>query len=58
MGPAVEPQLFFFALFFTILTSFFSFATLFASGFTPYLIAAMVVVLWYETARLWRKLAV
>lgn len=61
VGPAVVPQLFFFALFFTILTSFFSFATFFASGFTPYLVAvcfAMVVVFWYETARLWRKLAV
>jgi len=61
MGPAIVPQLFFFALLFTILVTFFSFATLYASGFTPYLVAicaAMVLVLWYETVRLWRRLAV
>lgn len=61
MGPMIVPQLFFFALLFTILTTFFSFETLYAPGFTVYLIAvciAMVLVLWYETARLWRKLAI
>ncbi len=61
MGPAIVPQLFFFALFFTILVAFFSFAALYGSGFTPYLVAvcaAMVLVLWYETVRLWRRLAV
>jgi hypothetical protein len=60
MGPAIVPQLFFFALLFTILVSFFSFETLYASGPIEYLIiisAAMVVVFWYETLRLWRKLA-
>jgi hypothetical protein len=61
MGPAIVPQLFFFALLFTILVAFFSFEALYASGFTVYLVticAAMVVVFWYETVRLWRKLAV
>jgi len=61
MGPAIVPQLFFFALLFTILVAFFSFEALYASGFTVYLVAvcgAMVLVFWYETVRLWRKLAV
>jgi hypothetical protein len=61
MGPAIVPQLFFFALLFTILTAFFSFEALYTSGFTVYLVvvcAAMVIVFWYETVRLWRKLVV
>lgn len=61
MGPAIVPQLFFFALLFTILVAFFSFEAFYASGFTPYLVAvcaAMVLVFWYETVRLWRRLAV
>jgi DNA-binding transcriptional ArsR family regulator len=61
LGPAIVPQLFFFALLFTILVAFFSFAALYWSGFTPYLVvvgATMVLVFWYETVRLWRKLAV
>lgn len=61
MGPAIVPQLFFFALLFTILTAFFSFEALYASGFTVYLVvicAVMVLVFWYETVRLWRRLAV
>jgi hypothetical protein len=61
MGPAIVPQLFFFTLLFTILVSFFSYEALYASVFTPYLIAvcaAMVLVFWYETVRLWRRLAV
>lgn len=61
MGSAIVPQFFFFALLFTILVAFFSFAALYWSGFTPYLVAvgvAMVLVFWYETVRLWRRLAV
>jgi hypothetical protein len=61
MGPAIVPQLFFFALLFTILVAFFSFEALYAPGFTVYLAAVsatMVVVFWYETVRLWRRLAV
>ncbi|MGB8779946.1 MAG: hypothetical protein WCD81_04770, partial [Candidatus Bathyarchaeia archaeon] len=61
MGPAIVPQLFLFALLFTILVAFFSFEVLNGSGFTVYLVAvcsAMVLVFWYETVRLWRRLAV
>ena len=61
IGSAVVPQFFFFAVLFTILLAFFSFATLYLSGFTPFLVAvsiAMVIVFWYETLRLWRKLSV
>jgi hypothetical protein len=61
MGSAIVPQFFFFALLFTILVAFFSFAAFYCSGFTPYLVAvgvAMVLVFWYETVRLWRRLAV
>jgi hypothetical protein len=61
MGPAIVPQLFFFALLFTILVAFFSFEALYSSGFIVYLVvvcAVMVVVFWYETLRLWRRLSV
>ena len=61
IGPAIVPQLFFFTLLFTILVAFFSFEALYASGFTVYLVAvcaAMVLVFWYETIRLWRRVAV
>ena len=60
MGTTVVPQMFFFALLFTILAAFFSFMALSTTGFTIYLVgvsAAMVLVFWYETVRLWRKLA-
>jgi hypothetical protein len=59
IGSAIVPQFFFFSLLFTILVAFFSFATLVLSGFTPFLVVvsvAMVIVFWYETLRLWRKL--
>ena len=62
IGPAMVPQLFFFSLLFTILLIFFSAGALIGYPyFIPYLIAlgiAMVVVFWFETIRLWRKLAV
>jgi len=60
VGSAVVPQLFFFSLLFTILAAFFSVETLYGTGFTLYLIIIsimMVAVFWYETLRLWRKLA-
>jgi DNA-binding transcriptional ArsR family regulator len=60
LGPAIVPQLFFFAVLFTVLVAFFSFEALDASGFTVYMVAvcaAMVLVFWYETVRLWRRLA-
>ena len=61
IGPAVVPQLFFFSLLFTILVVFFSLATWSGLSFIPYLIGvsfAMLAVFWFETIRLWRKLAV
>ena len=61
IGPAMVPQLFFFSLLFTILMVFFSIGALIGFPFVPYLIAvglAMLVVFWFETIRLWRKLAV
>jgi hypothetical protein len=48
-------------LLFTILVVFFSIATWSGMGFVPYLIGvsiAMLAVFWFETIRLWRKLAV
>ena len=59
IGVTIVPQLFFFALLFTILTGFFSIEVLFFGNFVLFLVAAsfaMVVVLWLETLRLWRKL--
>lgn len=59
IGPAIVPQLFFFALLFTILVIFFSLVVFWQPGFMPYLVGvsvAMVVVFWYETLRLWRRL--
>lgn len=59
IGSAIVPQLFFFTVLFTILAVFFSFETLFSTGYAVYLVtvsAAMVAALWYETLRLWRRL--
>ncbi len=61
VGPTVVPQLFFFSLLFSILVAFFSYETLRSPSFAPYLIAVslcVIVVLWFETSRLWRKLTV
>ncbi len=61
IGPAIVPQLFFFALLFTILVAFFSYETLYAQSYAPYLVAvsiATILVIWYETVKLWRRLAV
>jgi len=60
IGPAVVPQLFFFSLLFTILVVFFSMETWAGGNFIYYLIGvcfAMLAVFWFETIRLWRKLA-
>jgi hypothetical protein len=61
VGSAVVPQLFFFSLLFTILVVFFSLEVLSGLNFVPYLIGvscAMLAVLWFETIRIWRRLAV
>jgi len=61
IGPAIVPQLFFFTVLFTVLAAFFSIMAFSEPGYTGYLVilcAAMVAVFWYETIRLWRRLAV
>jgi len=61
IGTAIVPQLFFFALLFSILTVFFSFESFSNNEFLPFVVAmssAMVGVFWFETARLWRRLVV
>jgi hypothetical protein len=61
IGTTLVPQILFFTIFFTILITFFSYQTINSSGFTIYLVAtslAMVILLWYETIRLWRRLVV
>ena len=60
MGPAIVPQMLFFALFFTIIGAFFAIMTVFTTTFINYLVVvcgAMIFVFWYETIRLWRRLA-
>ncbi len=60
LGPAVVPQAFFFSLLLTVLVAFFGFEALRNPDVTPYLFVvalAAVGVLWYETARLWKRLA-
>ncbi len=61
VGNTLVPQLFFFTVLFTILIAFFSYEATLSMSFVPLLVAtslAMVILLWYETLRLWRKLIV
>lgn len=60
VGALVVPQLFFFAVLFTPLAGFFAFMSLSHPSYVPLLAVsslAMVLVLWYETVRIWRRLA-
>jgi hypothetical protein len=60
LGAAVVPQLAFFAMLFTALVGYFALMSLSYPSFVPFLVGssvAMVVVLWYETLRVWRRLA-
>ena len=60
LGAAVIPQLAFFAVLFTVLVGYFALMSLSHPSFVPLLAVssvAMVVVLWYETLRVWRRLA-
>ena len=60
LGGVVVPQLLFFSVLFSALIGFFAFMSLSYASYVPLLVAvsaAMVVVFWYETARLWRRLA-
>lgn len=59
VGTAIVPQLFFFAVLFSILVPFFSYEVVSNGSFVIYLVAvsvAAVVALWYETMRVWRRL--
>lgn len=60
LGAFVVPQLLFFAVVFTALIGFFAFMSLSYQSYVPLLVlasVAMVLVLWYETVRVWRRLA-
>ena len=60
LGGFVVPQLFFFAILFTVLVGFFAVMALLYPSYVPFLAGAslaMVLVLWYETVRVWRRLA-
>ncbi len=60
LGTSVVPQSFFFSLLFTILVAFFGYESQFNPSFTSYLVVVAVgavAVLWYETFRLWKRLA-
>jgi hypothetical protein len=59
IGPTLVPQLAFFAVLFTAVIAYFSVESLSDSRFlTPLILAslALVAVVWYETARVWRRL--
>lgn len=60
VGPALIPQLFFFSVFFSVLFGYFSLKALETTGYLPFLIgsgAGAVAVMWFETWRLFRRLA-
>ena len=59
IGAVLVPQLFFFAVLFTGVTSFFALMSLTHFSYVPLLVVtsmAMLVVLWYQTYRTWRRL--
>lgn len=59
VGPVVIPQLFFFAVLFTVLIGYFTFMSSFSASYLLPLEAssiALVGVIWYEAVKLWRKL--
>lgn len=60
IGPALLPQLSLFAVFFTVLIVYFGLMSLGNRGYvSPLIIASLglVAVVWYETARVWRKIS-
>lgn len=60
VGATVVPQLLFFSVLFTALIAYFSYMAISSSSYVPLLAAAsfaLVLVAWYETARVWRRLA-
>ena len=60
LGGVVVPQLLFFAILFTAVVGFFAYMSLMYAAYVPLLVgasAAMILVFWYETAKVWRRLA-
>ena len=60
VGAVLVPQLFFFAILFTGVVGFFAAMSLRYASYVPLLVAASVAmlgVLWYQTIRIWRRLA-
>ncbi len=60
VGSAIVPQLTFFAILFSMLIAYFSYEALASAGSVPLLAAAAAgsaLVLWYETFRVWKRLA-
>ncbi|MDE1858106.1 MAG: hypothetical protein KGI26_03450 [Thaumarchaeota archaeon] len=60
LGGVVVPQLLFFAIMFSVVIGFFAYMSLMYAAYVPLLVGAaavMVLVFWYETARVWRRLA-
>ncbi|MDE1854284.1 MAG: hypothetical protein KGI38_11145 [Thaumarchaeota archaeon] len=59
LGTRVVPQLFFFAVLFSAVVGFFAVMSMNFAAYVPLLAAAslaLVLVLWYETIRVWRRL--
>jgi hypothetical protein len=59
VGAVLVPQLFFFSILFTVVVGFFAVMSLNYSSYVPLLVVtslAMLVVLWYQTIRIWRRL--
>ncbi|MDE1852384.1 MAG: hypothetical protein KGI38_01420 [Thaumarchaeota archaeon] len=60
VGVVVVPQLMFFAVLFTALVVYFALMTYASASYLPFLVVTslmLTAVLWYETLRVWRKLA-
>ena len=62
IGTSLVPQTLFLTIFFTIVIAFFSYQAIVSPEFTIYLaifaLAAVMLLGWYETIRLWRRLAI
>ena len=60
VGTVVVPQLLFISVLFTALVAYFSYMAAISPSYFPFLVGvslALVAVAWYETARVWRRLA-
>ncbi len=60
VGTVVVPQFLFISVLFTVLVGYFSFMALHASSYLPFLVGsalALIAFVWYETLRVWRRLA-